>query len=223
MKRHPIEKVSDQDTPLYFGPEGVSNGPEMPILSAVTGALKGDMSLVGPRLERPEFVPQLEAAIPRYRERLQALPGVTGLAQIHLGPDTDLSIDTERVAFAGPDPAWPMRCPHCGQIPKGVPGWERRAGTASSAPSTSAGWAPATSSCLGKLPGRGHVDAALPHGPRAGPASGGGAGVGRLSRVLYVISLDPSRQFGSLEEQIVLLAQAFRDESGHLLPLFNTT
>jgi lipopolysaccharide/colanic/teichoic acid biosynthesis glycosyltransferase len=52
--------------------------------------LKGDMSLVGPRPERPEFVPQLEAAIPRYRERLQVRPGVTGLAQIHLGPDTDL-------------------------------------------------------------------------------------------------------------------------------------
>jgi lipopolysaccharide/colanic/teichoic acid biosynthesis glycosyltransferase len=52
--------------------------------------LTGDMSLVGPRPERPEFVPQLEAAIPRYRERLLVLPGVTGLAQIHLPPDVDL-------------------------------------------------------------------------------------------------------------------------------------
>lgn len=53
--------------------------------------LVGDMSLVGPRPERPEFVPTLEAAIPRYRERLRVRPGVTGLAQVQLPPDTDLN------------------------------------------------------------------------------------------------------------------------------------
>ncbi len=61
--------------------------------------LRGDMSLVGPRPERPEFVPQLETAIPRYRERLLVLPGVTGLAQIHLGPDTDLASVERKLAF----------------------------------------------------------------------------------------------------------------------------
>jgi lipopolysaccharide/colanic/teichoic acid biosynthesis glycosyltransferase len=48
------------------------------------------MSLVGPRPERPEFIPGLEKAIPHYRERLRVRPGVTGLAQIQLPPDTDL-------------------------------------------------------------------------------------------------------------------------------------
>ena len=48
------------------------------------------MSLVGPRPERPEFVPRLEQAIPLYRERLLVRPGVTGLAQVQLPPDTDL-------------------------------------------------------------------------------------------------------------------------------------
>jgi lipopolysaccharide/colanic/teichoic acid biosynthesis glycosyltransferase len=48
------------------------------------------MSLVGPRPERPEFVPTLDATIPRYGERLRILPGVTGLAQVQLPPDTDL-------------------------------------------------------------------------------------------------------------------------------------
>ena len=49
------------------------------------------MSLVGPRPERPEFVTQLERVIPRYRERLAVRPGVTGLAQVQLPPDSDLN------------------------------------------------------------------------------------------------------------------------------------
>jgi lipopolysaccharide/colanic/teichoic acid biosynthesis glycosyltransferase len=61
--------------------------------------LRGEMSLVGPRPERPEFVPQLEQAIPHYRDRLLVLPGVTGLAQIHLEPDTDLSSVERKLMF----------------------------------------------------------------------------------------------------------------------------
>jgi len=53
--------------------------------------LKGDMSLVGPRPERPEFVPKLAEAIPLYELRLLVRPGVTGLAQVQLPPDTDLA------------------------------------------------------------------------------------------------------------------------------------
>lgn len=52
--------------------------------------LKGEMSLVGPRPERPEFVELLSRAIPGYVDRLAVLPGITGLAQINLPPDTDL-------------------------------------------------------------------------------------------------------------------------------------
>ena len=44
--------------------------------------LKGEMSLVGPRPERPEFVDQLSEEIPFYRERLVVLPGITGWAQV---------------------------------------------------------------------------------------------------------------------------------------------
>jgi len=53
--------------------------------------LRGEMSLVGPRPERPVFVTQLEKALPNYRNRLAVRPGVTGLAQIQLPPDTDLN------------------------------------------------------------------------------------------------------------------------------------
>jgi lipopolysaccharide/colanic/teichoic acid biosynthesis glycosyltransferase len=68
-------------------------------LPQLFNVLKGDMSLIGPRPERPEFVPQLEQAIPHYRERLRVLPGLTGLAQVHLPPDTDLASVRRKLAF----------------------------------------------------------------------------------------------------------------------------
>jgi lipopolysaccharide/colanic/teichoic acid biosynthesis glycosyltransferase len=52
--------------------------------------LKGDMSIVGPRPERPEIIEYLEEQIPGYSERLGVRPGITGLAQIRNGYDTDL-------------------------------------------------------------------------------------------------------------------------------------
>ena len=45
--------------------------------------LKGEMSFVGPRPERPEFVDKLKQEIPFYRERLLVKPGLTGWAQIN--------------------------------------------------------------------------------------------------------------------------------------------
>lgn len=46
--------------------------------------LTGEMSLVGPRPERPAFVEQLQDAIPFYRARLMVPPGLTGWAQVNL-------------------------------------------------------------------------------------------------------------------------------------------
>ncbi|MCA9134069.1 MAG: sugar transferase [Planctomycetales bacterium] len=59
-------------------------------LPQLFNVLKGEMSLVGPRPERPEFVDVLRECIPDYHRRLEVLPGITGLAQINLPPDTDL-------------------------------------------------------------------------------------------------------------------------------------
>lgn len=51
-------------------------------LPQLWNVLKGEMSLVGPRPERPEIVEKLEKVVPFYRERENLLPGLTGWAQI---------------------------------------------------------------------------------------------------------------------------------------------
>ena len=68
-------------------------------LPQLINVLRCEMSLVGPRPERPEFVPQLEQAIPHYRARLLVRPGVTGLAQLQLPPDTDLASVQRKLAY----------------------------------------------------------------------------------------------------------------------------
>ena len=52
-------------------------------LPQLINVLRGEMSLVGPRPERPYFVEQLALVIPRYDERTRVLPGLTGWAQVN--------------------------------------------------------------------------------------------------------------------------------------------
>lgn len=68
-------------------------------LPQLWNVLRGDMSLVGPRPERPEFVAQLEQAIPGYRFRLLVRPGLTGLAQVSLPSDTDIGSVRRKLQF----------------------------------------------------------------------------------------------------------------------------
>jgi lipopolysaccharide/colanic/teichoic acid biosynthesis glycosyltransferase len=67
-------------------------------LPQLLNVLKGEMSLIGPRPERPEFVPELEREVPGYKQRLCVRPGVTGLAQIQLPADTDVDSVRRKLA-----------------------------------------------------------------------------------------------------------------------------
>lgn len=61
--------------------------------------LRGEMSVIGPRPERLCFIRQLEHDIPLYHDRLIVLPGITGLAQVINGYDTDVESVRRKVAL----------------------------------------------------------------------------------------------------------------------------
>ncbi len=58
-------------------------------LPQILNVIRGEMSLVGPRPERPEFTQRFQAVIPGYSRRHELAPGMTGLAQIQGRYDTD--------------------------------------------------------------------------------------------------------------------------------------
>ena len=68
-------------------------------LPQILNVLIGDMSLVGPRPERPCFVKELDLTIPRYNERLLIIPGMTGLAQVHYRYDQTVADVKKRLRF----------------------------------------------------------------------------------------------------------------------------
>jgi lipopolysaccharide/colanic/teichoic acid biosynthesis glycosyltransferase len=69
--------------------------------------LRGEMSLVGPRPERPELLANLALAIPFFEERMRNVrPGITGLAQVSLGytgePEEHSEVQRFRAALTNP-------------------------------------------------------------------------------------------------------------------------
>jgi len=61
--------------------------------------VKGEMSVVGPRPERPTFVRHLRREVTDYQLRNRVRPGITGWAQINQGYDTDLDSVRRKVGY----------------------------------------------------------------------------------------------------------------------------
>ncbi len=68
-------------------------------LPQLVNVLRGEMSIVGPRPERPEFVERLAAEIPGYLQRSAVLPGITGLAQVKYRYDRNLQTAATKLLY----------------------------------------------------------------------------------------------------------------------------
>ena len=68
-------------------------------LPQLVNVIRGEMSFVGPRPERPEFVVELEKTIPFYRMRELVLPGITGWAQISMEDDASVADAPEKIQY----------------------------------------------------------------------------------------------------------------------------
>lgn len=92
-------KWSTSDDPRVTAVGRVLRRTHLDELPQLWNILRGDMSLIGPRPERPEFVGELEKVLPRYARRLDVPPGLTGLAQVNLPPDVDQESVRRKLAF----------------------------------------------------------------------------------------------------------------------------
>lgn len=68
-------------------------------LPQIINIFKGEMSFVGPRPERPEYVRELKQKIPFYEMRLLVPPGITGWAQIHMENDASVEDAPEKMQY----------------------------------------------------------------------------------------------------------------------------
>jgi len=68
-------------------------------LPQLFNVLRGEMSLVGPRPERPFFVQQLKESVAGYCNRLLVKPGITGLAQVRHRADENLDDVVRKLAY----------------------------------------------------------------------------------------------------------------------------
>jgi lipopolysaccharide/colanic/teichoic acid biosynthesis glycosyltransferase len=76
-------KWASKNDPRVFPGGGLLRKFRIDEIPQLWNILRGDMSFVGPRPERPDFIEQLSKEIPYFRERLLVSPGLTGWAQVN--------------------------------------------------------------------------------------------------------------------------------------------
>jgi lipopolysaccharide/colanic/teichoic acid biosynthesis glycosyltransferase len=85
-EKHTGAVIAGENDPRVLRVGRVMRRTRLDELPQLWNVLRGEMSLVGPRPERPELHERLAAAIPFFEERMRGVkPGLTGLAQISLG------------------------------------------------------------------------------------------------------------------------------------------
>jgi sugar transferase (PEP-CTERM system associated) len=93
----PVWAKEDDDRITRLG--GVMRRTRLDELPQLYNVFRGDMSLVGPRPERPHFVQQLAESIPFYPLRHVVKPGLTGWAQINYGYASTLDHTVEKLQY----------------------------------------------------------------------------------------------------------------------------
>lgn len=99
---------ADSSEPIWSAPKG--DGRVTPVgrilrrthldeLPQFWNVIRGELSFVGPRPERPEFVRILKDQVPHYATRLLVKPGITGWAQIHYGKDQTVEDVKEKIKY----------------------------------------------------------------------------------------------------------------------------
>ncbi len=68
-------------------------------LPQIFNVLAGEMSIVGPRPERPHFVQLFRRQLPRYDERHLVRPGITGCAQMHMRRQLDANEVGQKLSY----------------------------------------------------------------------------------------------------------------------------
>jgi len=103
LKFRSMYEIADSDTRWTVGDDGVTRvgrvlrATSLDELPQLVNVLRGEMSLVGPRPERPHFADSFGARVPRYEDRHRVRAGMTGLPQV-CGLRGDTSID-DRIRF----------------------------------------------------------------------------------------------------------------------------